>query len=111
MSIKQADLFIANKANFFPQESIVSIREILSILSDNDIMMLNTLDFKDPTMYLIISIVGGTLGIDRFLLGDIAMGVLKLLTGGVCGLLTIYDWFVVGNKAKQQNLQKFLRMI
>lgn len=111
MAITQADLFLANKSKFFPQEALRSIRDVLETLDERDISMLNSLDFKDPTMYLIISIIGGTLGIDRFLLGDIGMGVLKLLTGGLCGLLTIYDWFIIGDRTKQENLQLFLRMI
>ncbi len=111
MSISQTDLFFANKAKYFPQESLRSIRDMLDKLEDSDIMVVNTLDFKDPTMYLIISIVGGTLGIDRFLIGDIGMGVLKLLTGGMCGILTIYDWFIIGNRAKQENLKMLLAVI
>lgn len=111
MSISQADLFLANKASFFPQESITTIREMLATLEDEDIMILNTLDFKDPSMLLVISIVGGTFGIDRFLLGDTGMGILKLLTGGLCGILTIYDWFVVQDNCKKQNLQMLLSMV
>ena len=46
----------------------------------------------------------GGLGIDRFMLGDIGMGILKLLTGGCCGILTIIDWFTISKKVKQANL-------
>jgi hypothetical protein len=38
------------------------------------------------------------------MLGDTGMGVLKLLTGGCCGVLTIIDWFTITKKAKQKNL-------
>ncbi len=34
---------------------------------------------------------GGILGIHRFILGHTGIGVLMLLTGGVCGILTIVD--------------------
>lgn len=84
---------------------------MLDILDDNDIFMLSSVDLKDPTMYIVISIVGGTLGIDRFLLKDIGMGILKLLTGGLCGILTIYDWFIISDCTKQQNLQIFLTTV
>lgn len=53
---------------------------------------------------LLISIFFGNLGIDRFMLGDIGMGVLKLLTAGCCGILTIVDWFTVMKRTKEKNL-------
>ncbi len=58
---------------------------------------------KDPTVLLIVSLFLGGLGIDRFMLGDTGMGILKLLTGGLCGVLTIIDWFTVTKKTKQAN--------
>lgn len=38
------------------------------------------------------------------MIGDIGMGVLKLLTLGGYGILTIIDWFTISKKAKQKNL-------
>ena len=40
------------------------------------------------------------------MLGDIGIGILKLLTGGLCGILTIIDWFTISRKTKQLNLSK-----
>lgn len=46
---------------------------------------------KDKTIALILSILLGGLGVDRFYLGYTGMGVLKLLTGGCFGVLWIID--------------------
>ncbi len=46
---------------------------------------------KDKTLALILSILLGGLGVDRFYLGYTGMGVLKLLTGGCFGVLWIID--------------------
>ena len=46
---------------------------------------------KSKTTALILSILVGGLGIDRFYLGYTGMGVLKLLTGGCFGILYIID--------------------
>ncbi len=46
---------------------------------------------KDRTTALILSILVGVLGIDRFYLGYTGMGILKLLTGGGCGILWLVD--------------------
>lgn len=46
---------------------------------------------KDKTTAIILSALLGGLGVDRFYLGYTGMGVLKLLTGGCCGILWILD--------------------
>ena len=46
---------------------------------------------KDKTTAIILSALLGGLGVDRFYLGYTGMGVLKLLTGGVFGVLWILD--------------------
>lgn len=42
---------------------------------------------KSKTTAIILSLLFGGLGVDRFYLGYTGMGVLKLLTGGVFGIL------------------------
>lgn len=73
-------------------------------MDESRFMYLSSVEFKDPTLLLILSIFVGGLGVDRFFLGDIGMGILKLLTGGVCGILTIYDWFTIMKKTKEYNM-------
>lgn len=46
---------------------------------------------KNKTTALILSVLVGGLGIDRFYLGYTGMGILKLLTGGCLGVLYIID--------------------
>ena len=60
---------------------------------------------------MLVSIFLGSLGIDRFMLGDTGMGILKLLTCGVCGILTIIDWFTVSKKTKELNFNNIMTML
>jgi TM2 domain-containing membrane protein YozV len=60
---------------------------------------------------LILSLFVGGLGVDRFVLGDIGIGVLKLLTGGCFGILTIIDWFTIMGKTRQKNFETFMESI
>lgn len=48
---------------------------------------------KDPQLILILTLIGflGVAGIQRFLLGQIGMGILYFLTGGLCLVGTIID--------------------
>ena len=61
---------------------------------------------KDRNMILILSVLFGTWGIDRFLIGDIGMGILKLLTLGLCGILWLVDLFLIRGKVDEYNRKK-----
>ncbi len=60
---------------------------------------------------LIISLLLGGLGVDRFMLGETGMGVLKFLTVGGLGILTIIDWFNIMSKTRKKNFEVFLQSI
>lgn len=47
--------------------------------------------YENKTTALILSILVGGLGVDRFYLGYVGMGILKLLTGGVFGIVYLID--------------------
>lgn len=50
---------------------------------------------------LILSILLGSLGVDRFYLGYIGLGILKLVTLGVCGVWSLVDIILIAtNKMK-----------
>jgi TM2 domain-containing membrane protein YozV len=61
---------------------------------------------KDRTTALILSILLGALGVDRFYVGDTGIGILKLLTLGVCGIFALIDWFLIMGRADDYNRRK-----
>ncbi len=111
MEKQKIDLYLTTNAKFFEPSAIPIIRQKLENASEESFLSVQACELKDPTVILIISVFLGGLGIDRFMLGDIGMGVLKLLTGGCCGILTIIDWFTISKKAKQANLAAISMLI
>lgn len=111
MDSNKVDMFIMTSAKMFPVEKISYIRDRLLSLDDSKLIVLQSLDFKDPTTILLVSIFVGTLGIDRFLIGDTGLGILKLLTGGVCGVLYVVDWFLISDRTKELNFTKLMSII
>lgn len=106
MEKAQIDFYLMTNAKFFEPSAIPLIRQKLEKAAPDTMTHLQSVELTDPTIILIISIFLGSLGVDRFMLGDIGMGILKLLTCGVCGILTIIDWFTISKKAQQLNLSK-----
>ena len=91
MDAQKVDMFIVTNGKFFRPEIVPQLREKLLSLDESKWVMLQTIQFKDPTTSLLISIFAGHLGIDRFYIGDVGMGVGKLLTCGGLGICTIVD--------------------
>jgi TM2 domain-containing membrane protein YozV len=111
MDAQKVDMFLMTNNKFFESHHLPQIRERLLSLEDDKWGMIQTLQFKDPTTILIVSILAGTLGIDRFMIGDTGMGVGKLLTCGGFGVWAIVDLFLIMGAAREKNfllLQRFL---
>lgn len=107
MEQSRIDMFIAVMGNKFPGEKLMLIRNQLEKVDNSQLSVIQSVDYKDPTTLLIISIFLGGLGIDRFVLGQTGMGIGKLLTCGGMGIWTIIDWFLIRDQAKELNFQKF----
>ena len=111
MDSNKVDTYMAANSKFFPQEKLVLVREKMLSADDSKYMALSGVSLKDPTMMLVVSLFAGSLGIDRFMLGDMGMGILKLLTAGLCGILTIVDWFTIMGKARELNYNAVMMLL
>ena len=107
MDAQKVDMFIMSNGKFFESHQMNMIRERLLALDDSKWAMLSTTQFKDPTTTLIVSILAGSLGIDRFMIGDTGLGVGKLLTCGGLGIWTIIDWFMIMGATREKNMENF----
>ena len=105
MEAQKVDMFIMTNAKFFESFQINGIRERLIAMDDSKWAMISTVQFKDPTTSLIVSIIGGHFGIDRFIIGDTGLGIAKLLTCGGLGIWTIIDWFMIMGATREKNMQ------
>jgi TM2 domain-containing membrane protein YozV len=111
MDAQKVDMFIMANAKMFESHQIGSIRERLLALDDSKWAQVQALPFKDPTTSLIVSLLGGSLGIDRFMIGDTGIGVGKLLTCGGFGIWAIIDWFMIQGATREKNMQKLQQFI
>lgn len=111
MEQQKIDMYIMTNQKYFPEEKIIFLKDKLRTMDEEKFSLIQAVELKDPTTLLLVSIFLGVLGIDRFMLGDTGMGILKLLTGGCCGILTIIDWFSISKKTKETNFNKLMTLI
>ena len=106
MDAAKVDLFLLTHAKSFETHQLSFVREKLLALDDSQWIILQSLNIKDPMLSLIVSIVGGHFGIDRFLIGDIGLGIGKLITCGGLGVWTVIDWFLIMDATRSKNFEK-----
>lgn len=111
MDSQKVDMFIMSHSKFFEGHHMNMIRERLLELDDSKWATLSAIQLKDPTTSLIISILAGSLGIDRFMIGDTGLGIGKLLTCGGLGIWGIIDWFMIQKATREKNLQKLQQFL
>lgn len=111
MDTSKVDMFVMSNSKYFQHNHLMYVREKLLTLDESKWVYVQTLQFKDPTISLIISILIGALAIDRFLIGDIGLGIAKLLTCGGLGIWVLVDWFLIMGRTKEKNFEMFQQII
>ena len=57
------------------------------------------------TLTLIMSILFGSIGVDRFIMGHVGLGLLKLFTMGGCGIWWLIDLILIATKHPFENIE------
>lgn len=111
MELSKTDLFLILKGSNFESHQLPGIKSELDALEQDKWNRLLVTEFQDPKFFQLVSFLGGTLGIDRFLVGDTGLGVAKLLTCGGMGIWTIIDWFLIAGVAREKNAIKLNELL
>ncbi|MEI5984757.1 MULTISPECIES: TM2 domain-containing protein [Sphingobacterium] len=108
MESNRVDMFLMSNNKFFESYHLMEIRDLLAKADDSKLTNVQIQQYKDPTTVLIVSLLAGTFGIDRFMIGDTGLGIAKLLTCGGLGIWTIIDWFLIMGSTKSKNFEKLV---
>jgi hypothetical protein len=104
-------MFMMMNNKYFPEAQIPFIRQHLLSVDESKEGILHTIQFKDPIISLVLSLLVGGLGIDRFYIGDTGLGIGKLVTCGGLGIWTIIDLFLIMQATREKNLSRLLTLL
>ena len=108
MELQKVDMFIMMNNKYLPESQIMYVRDRLLAADESKESMLNAIQFKDPTIALVLSLLTGNLGVDRFYIGDTGLGIGKLLTCGGLGIWVLIDWFLIMGTTREKNLERLM---
>lgn len=111
MDSSKVEMYLMSNQKNFPSDKILFLKEKMLAADESKFQLATMSEIKDTTTMLLISLFLGSFGVDRFMLGDTGMGILKLLTGGLCGILTIIDWVTISKKTKELNFNNIMRLL
>lgn len=98
-------------ANKFPMNKIMLVKDMLSKMDESQLVYVYSMPFKEPSNVLILSVLVGALGVDRFVLGDVGLGILKLLTLGGLNIWWIIDMVNAQERAKEYNFKLLMQSV
>jgi TM2 domain-containing membrane protein YozV len=102
----KVQLFLLENGKKFKAVDAEIIRQRLMTADDDTLYRVSALELRDPMLIFVISFFAGTLGIDRFMIGQTGLGVAKLLTCGGLFVWALVDLFLIMDATKKVNFEK-----
>ncbi len=108
---KVSELMLRFKS-FISSDKTIYLKNSLEKADENAYENLSICKIYNPTVVLLLSLFLGFLGVDRFFIGDIGLGVAKLLFGWLTfGIWPLVDIFCSYKKAKEKNLTNIITLL
>ena len=111
MDVKKVNLYLAKYGKYYSADKHQFLKEALMRVPEEYYDEVIATKLLNPAYMQIVSVAGGLAGIDRFLLGDKKMGLVKCLLFGGCGIVALIDIFKVQEKTLNSNFEKIMQSI
>lgn len=106
ISLTKVNQWLVLNKKYFTNKQLRILDDKLKAIDEDNYQNLMSIDYKDPTTALVLSVFLGGLGVDRFYIGNIGLGVGKLITAGGLGVWWLIDLFCIQNATKKANYKE-----
>ena len=103
MSTDKANAFLMQNGKLFSSDKQMMIKETINKADEDKVLRLSSNDYKDPSTVFIAA----WFMFDRFMLGQVGLGILKWCTFGGMGIWSIIDLINAKKNAHKYNWELF----
>lgn len=108
----ELDEFYTMYGSYFHQHAWHDIKEKMQGLNSDKLQQLKQPGlFLNPKTMVWAAFPFGILGVDRFILGEVGLGLVKLFTAGQFLVGFLVDSFSIVNRTKTYNYNRFLEIV
>ena len=112
METSKANGILSQYKEYIPSDKVLALKNKLESANDSVYDSLVTLNMKNPTTTILLSVFLGAFGVDRFYIGDTGLGIAKLLFGWFTfGIWPLLDIFCCYKKTKVKNFNEILEIL
>ncbi len=102
--------FLISNQRYLPSEKMLILKDKLRRLDDSQIDKVLSISFKDSIATFLYSIFFGAIGVDRFTINSIWIGLLKLLTVFLF-IPYFIDLFFIQEATKKYNYERLMEIL
>lgn len=108
-NINPVDSYLLRNCHRLNAEKIFEVRNVIMSLPDEKRTQIEGIELNNPQTIMVLAWFFGGFGIDRFMNGQILLGILKLITCGGLMIWAIVDIFTAQKRTQIYNCQKIVK--
>lgn len=97
------EIFMDDMQHYLGKKNFQELLTMLEKAAPEQVQLICEMSYKNPNSIILLSII--PLAIDRFVLKDTVLGIIKLLTGGLFGIWYLIDIFTAKSRAQKYNMK------
>lgn len=90
MTEHNINVFISTHSKYFGDNKLLRVKKLLKKASDSSFTNIMWANYKNPITIIILSTLLGMFGVDRFMLGKVTSGALKILLPAFISVLNLF---------------------
>lgn len=111
MNKEKVEQYLLVHRNFFTEKDIYKLKCFLESKDETSWERILKTPLHDPNNIMVVSIFAGPIGVDRFIIGDTVLGIIKTLTCGGIGIWAIIDCFIIYKATQKNNFNRIINTI